>query len=66
MAPGVGRVRELLRMDGAEDRINLDTVRLMKALYGFMKKKLRIPWFGTRRPDRYILLTPPSVTPFSL
>lgn len=53
-------------MDGAEDRINLDTVRLMKALYGFMKKKLRIPWFGTRRPDRYILLTLPSVTPFSL
>lgn len=53
-------------MDGAEDRINLDTVRLMKALYGFQEKKHARTGFGTRRPDRYILLTPPSVTPFSL
>lgn len=30
-------------MDGSEDRINLDTVRLMKALYGFQEKKLRVP-----------------------
>lgn len=26
-------------MDGAEDRINLDTVRLMKVLYGFHEKE---------------------------
>lgn len=53
-------------MDGAEERINLDTVRLMKALYGFQEKETAHTGFGTRRPDRYILLTPPSVTPFSL
>lgn len=53
-------------MDGAEDRINLDTVRLMKALYGFQEKETARTGFGTRRPDHYILLTPPSVTPFSL
>ena len=65
-------------MDGAEDSINLDgwyvadfgftldCVGLMKSLYGFMYNHTARTGFGTRRPDRYILLTPPSVTPFSL